>query len=442
MKKMSYIKISDIDIGNRSRKDMGDIKQLAASIELEGQIQPITVKVQENADKPYLLLAGQRRLKALELLKHDIVAALIYPSDIKTLDEKSIELAENLYRKNFTWAEECKLKDEIHKMQQQNPNAPGWTQTDTANMLGESVGNISKDIAMANALDSLPELAQCKTKKEALNMLNKLNVNYRTAELSKKIEEERANKTADQLRIELTESFIIGDFLQKVKELPDNSFDLIEVDPPYAIDLKNVKKVDAVKTLNYYEVDTSKYIKFIAETIVQCRRVLKENGWLILWFGINPWYKTICDILDAAEFKYNKLPAVWYKGEPGQTNQPQYYLANIYETFFYARKSKNASIVDMGRSNVFFYRPVTAINKVHPTERPIELIQEIINTFTQVDSKILVPFLGSGNTLLAACNCGCEAKGYELNKTYRDTFVLRVYEGDYANYKSHKGGKV
>jgi DNA modification methylase len=116
------------------------------------------------------------------------------------------------------------------------------------------------------------------------------------------------------------------------------------------------------------------------------------------------------------------------------------YLASSYEMFFYARKGE-ARIVKQGRSNVLDYKPVPPQYKIHPTERPIEMIQDLISTFTLPNARVLVPFLGSGNTLLAANNLGMSAFGYELTKEYKDSFIVKVSTSKIGEFSSYRGQK-
>ncbi len=64
--------------------------------------------------------------------------------------------------------------------------------------------------------------------------------------------------------------------------------------------------------------------------------------------------------------------------------------------------------------------------KIHPTERPVELIKEILYTFAMPETAVLSPFLGSGNTILAADALGLPCVGYELSEVYYNAFVNRV----------------
>jgi site-specific DNA-methyltransferase (adenine-specific) len=115
---------------------------------------------------------------------------------------------------------------------------------------------------------------------------------------------------------------------------------------------------------------------------------------------------------------------IWTKPS-GQSMSPETRLANAYEMFFYAWKGTPV-LNRMGRSNIFNTPPVPAQQKTHPTERPIELMKELYDTFAFPGSRILIPFLGSGNGILAAHELKMEALGFELSKGYRDSFLVKL----------------
>jgi DNA modification methylase len=91
-----------------------------------------------------------------------------------------------------------------------------------------------------------------------------------------------------------------------------------------------------------------------------------------------------------------------------------------------------------GRANVYPYPKVVQSDKTHPTERPVELIEAILGTFVTGGSRIIVPFAGSGNTLLASSNLSLQAVGFDLTKTYKDRYVIRVAEQEPGRYKSYR----
>lgn len=65
---------------------------------------------------------------------------------------------------------------------------------------------------------------------------------------------------------------------------------------------------------------------------------------------------------------------------------------------------------------------------VHPTEKPINLIKELVGLFTNSHDKILDPFMGSGTTLVACAKMGRKSIGIEIDEKYYDIACQRVRE--------------
>lgn len=65
--------------------------------------------------------------------------------------------------------------------------------------------------------------------------------------------------------------------------------------------------------------------------------------------------------------------------------------------------------------------------KVHPTQKPVPLLESIIRTYTDVDDVVIDCCAGSGTTLLAAANLGRRAYGFELKKEYVAGFYEKLY---------------
>jgi site-specific DNA-methyltransferase (adenine-specific) len=278
-------------------------------------------------------------------------------------------------------------------------------------------------------MEKVPQLEQCKTKSDAMKLIKKWKGNIIDSEKAKAIREQKIKTTTDTRRKQIIDRFIVKDFFEGVKQLEEETVDLVEIDPPYGINLKDMKKHeggDNVATLEYNEVDSFKYKKFMEDVLKECYRVMKRNSWIILWFGPEPWFEMMFTALEKAGFRGNRLAGIWYKGT-GQTMQPDYYMANSYEMFFYARKG-SPTLHKKGRVNVFEYPPVPPSKKIHPTERPLDMMEDVLDTFTGPGSTVLVPFLGSGNTILACDNKDMQGFGYELSQEYKDKFIIRVHE--------------
>lgn len=101
------VKVVDITIGERYRKDLGDIDALVASIQNVGLISPIAV----NADN--VLIAGQRRLEAVKRLGWDVVEVVIVDGSQPLASEHD----ENVVRKDFTPSERKAITDALLVME-------------------------------------------------------------------------------------------------------------------------------------------------------------------------------------------------------------------------------------------------------------------------------------------------------------------------------------
>ena len=170
------IPIGVIVIGERQRKDMGDIDSLRLSIEQKGLIQPIVVSQRE--DGRYDLVAGGRRLAACTELGWENIAASTR-EELDPLTRRELELEENLRRKDILWHEEVAASAEIHRLKREkySKSLPGrfgrggWNQKDTAKELDVSEGKISQDLLIAEEMEKHPELINQRTRKEALRAI-------------------------------------------------------------------------------------------------------------------------------------------------------------------------------------------------------------------------------------------------------------------------------
>ena len=443
----AIVPISSITFGDRTRQDYGDIAELKKSIQEKGLIQPIAVKDLNNGS--FLLLAGGRRLRACAELNLSEIPIRIYTHELTEEEAKTIELEENLQRLNLSWPEECKLVKQIQDLQvaihgvkvSTSPGAAGWSQQDTSELLNINKQQTSTDIQLAKALEIIPILATCDTKSDAIKLMKKLLMQFDNSQIVLAAATRQATTPIEVLRKQITDAYLINDCVEGMKQIPDQSIDLVEIDPPYAIKLQEVKFVwqqgdlqhDSLMKEDYNEIEGDLYLPFIEKVTKEAFRVMKPDSWLLFWFAPDPWFNSIYKLIQQAGFFVRRLPLLWVKKQ-GQTLMPARYLAHAYEMCFYARKG-NPVIQKQGRIDTFEYPIVHQSRRIHPTERPLEMMEDLLATFTTPNSSVLVPFAGSGNTILAAFNLGMTAFGFDLSKAYRDAFVVRALEFTPRSYQ-------
>ena len=114
---LQNIPVDSIEFSDRARENYKDIDVLAKDISEKGVIQPIAVM--STSDDTYKLLAGGRRFSAVVLSELKSIPCRVYPNTLSELDQKEIELMENVSRDDFDWKEEVNLRDQIQKLQEE-----------------------------------------------------------------------------------------------------------------------------------------------------------------------------------------------------------------------------------------------------------------------------------------------------------------------------------
>jgi DNA modification methylase len=174
----------------------------------------------------------------------------------------------------------------------------------------------------------------------------------------------------------------------------------------------------------YMDGDPNGQWKGMKYLFKECYRVMTDHSWLLCWFGPDPWFEQMYKAIIEAGFETTRMCPIWVKPS-GQTKQPETRLPTAYEMFFYAWKGRPAIAKQRG-GNTFVYSPVPAQQKSHPTERPIEMMKDIYETFAFQGSRVLIPFAGSGNGIIAAYQAGMTSIAFDLSKGYRDSFLVKA----------------
>lgn len=422
--KLKFVKLADIKEGSRFRQDYGDLEDMVASIREKGVIQPITLTVDLE------LVSGGRRYRAAKLAGLTEIPALL--RDIKgAVGLRELELLENLMRKDLTWAEEDALVLEIDRLYKAQKT--DWSGRKTAFLLGKGVNTVARALSRAVAVERFPELKDLGTADEALKVIKKLEEQVIVQELRSRQQHEGLDKGIKAMLQLADTSYRIGDTFKGLTELrSDGKIDIIECDPPYGIDLTEVKRGKEELTSNvrtYNEVPKEAYANFLDKLSRELFRVAAPNAWLIFWFGPT-WHTQVYAALTGAGWQVDDIPCIWVKTQ-GQTNAPEVYLARAYEPFFLARKGRPI-LAKRGRLNVFNFAGDFGQSKYHPTQRPLALMEEVLSTVGIDLQTVLVPFLGSGVTLRAAYKLGMKAHGWDLSSEYKDRFMLDI-ESDARN---------
>ena len=138
-----------IDRASRQRKEVV-IDDLLASIPLRGVLVPIIVVAESGpAGQPYKLVAGERRYTASSQLSLPTIPARLL-SDLSQVEQRVVELEENLRRKDLGWQDQCLALASIHEIMSQGKE--NWAISHTAEAIGHTPSWVNRNIRVAREL--------------------------------------------------------------------------------------------------------------------------------------------------------------------------------------------------------------------------------------------------------------------------------------------------
>lgn len=216
-----------------------------------------------------------------------------------------------------------------------------------------------------------------------------------------------------------------GDCLRILKNIEDKSVDLIVTDPPYklvqggctnnAVKLKGATQNE----LKSGSVFVNNNINF-EDWIPEVYRVLKDDSHC--YFMCNDRnLRELLNVCYKSGFKLLNI-LVWAKSKHSPN---RYYLKNC-EFITFLRKGKAKNINNMGTKQLIKIDNVE--NKVHPSEKPLELIKILIANSSDKNDVILDPFMGSGTTGVACIKTNRSFIGIEVDENYFNIAKKRIEE--------------
>ena len=237
----------------------------------------------------------------------------------------------------------------------------------------------------------------------------------------------------------------LGDCLEVMKDIDDKSIDCIITDPPY-------------------QTTSCKWdIKIPFEPMwEQLNRIIKPNGAIVL-FGSEPFSSA----LRMSNIKNYKYDWIWEKHKPSNfmlaNSRPMeyhelisifYYKVPIFNKQFIDREgsgkerckykvdnskrkkhgsdeiySGNKDLYDKDKKNpksIIYFNTGRAQDKLHPTQKPVALIEYLIKTYTLENETILDFTIGSGTTAIACINTGRSFIGIEKEEKYYEICKKRI----------------
>ena len=218
-----------------------------------------------------------------------------------------------------------------------------------------------------------------------------------------------------------------GDCLELMKEIPDESVDLIVTDPPYRITSRGncgtsggmLKNKDSMKgkIFRYNDIKPESYIP-------EFYRVLKNGSHCyIMTNHIN--LQTMLNVATFCGFKFIKS-LIWDK----KNKIMGLYYMSQFEYILFFRKGVGKKINYCGTSDILSISNKKTKDEngknIHDTEKPVELMSILIENSSIEHEIVLDPFMGVGTTAIAAINTNRKFIGFELDEKYFEIARNRI----------------
>ena len=223
-----------------------------------------------------------------------------------------------------------------------------------------------------------------------------------------------------------------GDATSLITKVKSQSVDLIATDPPYEINFEK-NKWDKPNQLNW---------NFLSK---EFKRILKPTGSLVIFQG----WSNVCQTKEVLDQYFKIKNWIIYdrvKGRGARTNLVStredilWYVVNENEyTYNKIPSTIKKKTGGMGKKNGCDFRalsnvwtdisplvPWSSERVAHPTQKPLQLMNRILEIFSKPQDTIFDPFLGSGTTAISSILMGRKCVGFECEKKYYDMIEKRM----------------
>ncbi len=394
-----------------------------------GTSKPILVK-RIGRDK-YILVDGKHRLKACKNLKRNKIDCELFDGD--DIYSKAVEMNQE-HGIPLTKEEEETVLINLFEM--------GKTQEEIAKIfhIGQSAiamrikrnPMLTKSLCDKTNISSVNEIINGKKHEEVANIyglsrsritqiwndwLNELTNNYNNGSTKQEIVEQESEKgiklTLEKLNELIEEDYnklIIGDCLKEIPKLNNEIIDCLIIDPPYGQDYQSHHRNNKFKKIKY---DNQKAFDLLDNSLKLIKPKLNKNSHIYIFTS----WKVIEKVKPIIEKYFDiKNCLVWDKVNPGMGDTVGGNYGEQYELIIFAKQGNKKLVVDKRPINILSFRKVTEGLMKHPTQKPIELIKELINNSTKENELVVDYFAGSCSTLTAAKELNRRWLGIELNE--------------------------
>lgn len=421
----------------RQRKEFKpeEIVSLASSIESARLIHPITVRWSEE-DKSYYLVAGERRLKAIEwlwALGQKLVFAqetfeegfvpCVDQGTLTPLEAYEMELAENIERVDLNWQDKAQATSqflELKRLQAEKAGAPEPTHLDIAVELRPEITRpVALDTARKEVI--LSKLLQDKDISSAPSLDAAFKIAKRKEELRRSAQlGESVGKTFAAVDHQL----INGDCLNYLRECNDGKFDVILSDPIYGMGADGFGDSGGKANGEHFYSDSyENWLELMLEICPHLARVTKPAAHCYLFCDFDRFHQ-LKGMMTGAGWDVFRTPIIWINPTSNRAPWPEQGPMRKWQMILYAVKGKKLCNSLAPDFLVFPSDP----NLNHQAQKPVSLFKQLLARSCKPGDKVLDFMCGTGPIFPAAHELKVYATGLEIDPAAYGIAVKRLGE--------------
>lgn len=204
---------------------------------------------------------------------------------------------------------------------------------------------------------------------------------------------------------------ILGDSLEILKKIPDNTIDAVITDPPYCSGGRGISEKTKLPKTKYNNSsgtyrpdfagdakDQRLWLHWCILWINECQRILKPGGYFLMF---SDWRQlpAATDAMQMGEISWRGI-VTWDKGRGSRAPHKGYFRHQC-EYIVWGTKGQCRKIDYAGPFDGCFSFPIKQSDKFHLTGKPTALMEKLVQIVPK-GGVIVDPFAGSGTTLVAA----------------------------------------
>ena len=190
--------------------------------------------------------------------------------------------------------------------------------------------------------------------------------------------------------------------------------DSIITDPPYGMSFQSYRRKE-----KYDAIENDKDLSWLDDFVEKAYMVANDNTAHYVFCS----FHNIDIFKQAFEKKFKiKNILVWEKNNTSMGDLKGDFAPKI-EFILFMHKGRR---LINGRRDPNIFKFARTGNKFHPTEKPVDMMEYLIEKFTDVGDIVFDPFMGSGTTGVASVNKSREFIGIELDSVHYQTANMRI----------------